>query len=106
MSDAAYERQHLATQAAGFINAAGTTAISFGCQMTRFAAGHYGLLLDASSGVINDETFSQVQTKGTALRSITVQDVSNVQKSIRTFDAAAVAADTDIEIILLKSVTK
>ena len=51
MSDASYERQHLATHAAGFINAAGTTAINFGCQMTRIAEGHYGLMLDADNAV-------------------------------------------------------
>ncbi len=108
MSNASYERQHLATHAAGSINAAGTTAISFGCQMTRIAEGHYGLILDADNGVIDDETFTQVQIKGVLASVASVVDTSNRVKTIRTFDAggSVTGPDIGIEVILYKSVTR
>lgn len=105
MSEASYERQHLATHAAGYINGAGTTVIAFGCRMTRLDTGHYGLILDANSGVVNDETFTQVQVKGTTLLVHSVEDVSNLVKAIRVSDGASLT-DSDIEVILYKSVTK
>jgi len=106
MALASYERQHLAMQAAGFINAAGTTVIAFGCQMTRIGIGHYGLLLDASDGVVADESFSKVQVKGTSPASAVVDDLSNTEKRIRVFNASQSLADRDIEIALWKSVTR
>lgn len=105
MAEANYERQHLAIHAAGFINAAGTTRVTFGCQMTRIAAGQYGLTLDASSGVIDDETFTMVVAKGAVARAPVVEDTSNFLKTIRTFDTAGALQDTDIEVSLFKSVT-
>lgn len=108
MADASYERQHLAVHAAGYINGAGTTRVAFGCAMTRIGTGHYGLLLDASAGVVNDETFTFVQAKdaGTGVRLPAVNDDSNVEKRIRVFNQAGTPVDTDIEVELLKSVAR
>ena len=106
MANASYNRQHLATHAAGFINGDGTTSFGFGCQMTRLSAGHYALLLDANAGLIDDESFTQVQVKGTAAAIASVEDTSNVVKTILTFDSVDYLTDTTIEVALFKSVTK
>lgn len=106
MADASYNRQHLATHAAGFINAAGSTYFGFGCQMTQLATGSYAMILDPSAGVVDDDSFLQVQVKGTAARAFAVDDISDVVKNILTFDAAGAAANTDVEVALFKSVTK
>lgn len=92
--------------AAGFINGAGTTITTFGCQLTRIDTGHYALLLDASDGLVDDESFTKVQAKGTAARGPVVDDTSNTEKRIRVFNAAGAAADTAIEIAVWKSVTR
>lgn len=106
MTLASYERQHLAMQAAGFISADGSNAVGFGCQMTRLSVGHYGLLLDASEGVVADESFSKVQVKGATAAGAIVQDLSNTEKRIRVYNAAQSLSDKDIEIALWKSVTR
>ncbi len=106
MADASYEREHMALHAAGYINGAGTTVLTLGCQMTRIAEGHYGMLLDASEGVVNDESFTMVQCKGTVSAGAVVQDLSNVDKRIRVTDNNASEVDTDIEVQLYKSVTR
>ncbi len=106
MAEASYEREHIALHAAGYINGAGTTIVSIGAQLTRISAGHYAMLLDASQGVVDDETFTMVQAKATAARGPVVQDLSNTEKRIRVFDAGGAIQDTDIEIELYKSVTR
>lgn len=106
MADASYDRQHMALHAAGYINGAGTTVLTLGCQMTRIAEGHYGLLLDASEGVVNDESFTMVQCKGTSIAAPVVQDLSNTEKRIRVFDSGESIVDNDIEVALYKSVTR
>lgn len=106
MAEASYERQHLALHAAGYINADGTTAVAFGCQLTRIDTGHYGLLLDASDGVVDDESYTFVQCKGTTHFNAVVNDDSNVLKSIRVHNAGASPADAEIEIALYKTVTR
>lgn len=108
MAEASYERQHLALQAAGYINGAGTTAVTFGCQLTRIATGHYGLVLDANNGIVNDESYTFVQPKGTNPRNAVVNDDSNILKSIRVYTTGSptVLSDTDIEIQLYKTVTR
>ena len=106
MSDASYERQHLALHAAGYINGAGTTQVTFGCQMTRMNTGHYALLLDASSGVVSDQSFVMVTPKGANLDSTAVvNDVSNTQKDIYTFGLLGASQDQDVEIALYRSVS-
>jgi hypothetical protein len=106
MSLASYERQLLAMQAAGYINGSGSTVIAFGCQLTRISIGHYGLILDASDGVVADESFTKVQVKGTSSGAAVVQDLSDTEKRIRVFNSSASLADKDIEIALWKSVTR
>ncbi len=110
MAEASYNRQHLATHAAGFINGAGTTQITFGCQMTRLSQGHYALLLGADVGLVDDDSFTQVTVKGDGTgdsigANATVNDVSNVQKDIFVRSLSSLA-DLDIEVIVWKSVTQ
>jgi hypothetical protein len=106
MSLASYERQHLAMHAAGYISANGASAAGFGCQLTRLAVGHYGLLLDASDGLVADESFCKVQVKGTSAAGAIVEDFSNTEKRIRVHGANGSLSDKDIEIALWKSVTR
>lgn len=106
MTIANYNRQHLAVVAAGHINADGSTVQSFGCSLTRLDAGHYGLLLNDDSGIVDDETFLRVSVKGSAARTYSVIDVSNVRKDIFTFDSGLSPTSTAIEVALFRSVTR
>lgn len=106
MADNSYERQHIALQAAGYINGAGTTQLTFGCTMTRVSVGVYAMVLDASAGIVDNESFGTVTVKGTSPLSAVLQDTSNVVKTARVFNGSDVATDNDIEIILRKSVTR
>lgn len=100
-----YERQHLAVFAAGYINAAGTTRINFGCQMTHVTTGHYALILDDSDNLIDDESFTLVTVKNTLPRFATVLDATPGIKRIFVRDEAATLTDSDIEVGLFRSVT-
>lgn len=104
MTVRSYQRQHLSLFAAGFINAAGTTQVTFGCQMTRIATGHYGLLLNDDNNLEDDETFAFATPKATAARYISVNDDSNSLKTIRVFTSAPAEVDTDIEVALYRPV--
>jgi hypothetical protein len=105
MAEASYDRQLLAVHAAGFINAAGTTIITFGCGMTKISTGHYALLLDADSGLVNDESFTLVTPKSASQRVVSVVDTAQAQKDIFVRDGANSVADCDLEVALFKSVT-
>jgi hypothetical protein len=107
MADASYEKQHLALHAAGFINGAGTTQTTFGCQMTRLGLGSYAMLLDDSAGLVNDESFTFATVKGPIAnpKNVVVQDTSNQVKTITVFDNAPSNVNGDIEVALFKSVT-
>lgn len=104
MATSSYNRQHLAAFAAGHISANGDTSQAFGCSLTRIATGHYALLLDANAGLINDESFSRVQVKGTTNIAPVVVDTSNTVKTIHTVDSADADADADIEVALFRSI--
>jgi len=106
MAEASYERQHMALHAAGFISGDGATTTTFGCTMTRVATGTYAMVLDASSGVVSDETFLQVQPKGGTPRNAVGTDTSNQVKTIVLRDDVDSLADAAIEVALFKSVTK
>lgn len=107
MAEASYDRQHLAAHAFGFINGDGTTAVAFGCQLTRIGTGHYGLVLGNDDGVVADESFTFVQTKGSAARAPVVDDTSDVLKTIRVFGGGTTALqDTAIEVALYRTVTR
>ena len=104
MTVRAYQRQHLALFAAGYINSAGTTSIGIGCSLTRISAGVYGLILPSDAGLQDRQTFSLVTVKGTAARYKTVTDTSNVVKTISTFNETPTPTDTDIEVAVFRSV--
>jgi hypothetical protein len=105
MALANYDREHIAVHAAGWMNGAGTSSMAWGCSLTRFTAGHFGLLLDASQGVVDNETFTVVQIRNaTLVRFPVVEDVSATQKNVRVFDSSGAVAAADIEVILNKIV--
>jgi hypothetical protein len=106
MAEASYEKQLLATHAAGFINAAGASIVTFGCQLTRIAVGHYALLLDANAGLVEDESYTVVTPKSSSLILSAVQDLSNTEKRIRLVNINASSADSDIEVTVQKTVTR
>lgn len=113
MSRRSYERQHLATYAAGSINAAGTTSTAFGCQLTRISQGVYGVLLGsspdnrASSGLTDDENFTVVTVKGTTPAYKAVNDDSNTLKTVRVFDTNVFTLmDAAIEVMLYRPVNR
>lgn len=101
-----YQRQHLSVYAAGFINASGSTVITFGCQLTHIATGHYGLILDDSDGLVNDESFTFVTPKATAARYPVVEDTSNGLKTIRVFSSVPSIVDCGIEVALYRPVSR
>lgn len=107
MAEASYERQHLALHAAGAINAAGTSQVNFGCQLTRTGTGAYALLLGENDGLVNDESFTFVTIKSAAnvTSSATVDDESNRVKRIYVWNAG-VSTDEAIEVALYRSVTR
>lgn len=99
-----YQRQHLALWAAGYINGAGTTRITFGCGLTRIGVGQYGLTTDASHGLFDNETFTIVSMKGGLSGWKVVADTTAFLKTIRTFNDAGSPTDRDIEVALFRSV--
>ncbi len=115
MTFASYEREHLALYAAGFINGAGTTSASFGCQLTRLGVGVYAAVFGADDGLVNDQSYTFVTPKGptTALGpNIIVEDTSNLVKTIfaRGITVQALGTlvmadvDTDLEIAIYRTV--
>lgn len=105
MSEASYDRQHLAVHAAGFISANGATATTFGCTMTRLAEGQYAMVLDSNSGVVNDESFTEAIVKGVDAAATVVEDTSDTVKTINVFSGGS-NADGAVEVILFKTVTR
>lgn len=105
MSMKSYERQHLACYAAGSINADGSSPIGFGCGMTRISDGQYGLVLGASDGLLENQSFSLATPKGSAPRIVSVTDTSPTVKTIWVFDSAASLTNTAIEVGLFRTVT-
>lgn len=104
MSEASYDRQHLAIHAAGFISGDGATATTFGCQMTRIDVGIYAMILDDNNGVIRFEDFIQITVKGASAGAAAFLDTGNTVKTINVLQGAA-SVDSDIEVVLFKSVT-
>jgi hypothetical protein len=105
MARRSYQLQHLAAFAAGTINAAGTTTVTFGCSMTRISTGNYGLILPSDANLQDRQTWTFVSIKGTAPRFKNVVDTTNALKTIQTFDGTGSAADADIEVTLYREVT-
>jgi hypothetical protein len=104
MTVRSYQRQHLSLYAAGFINAAGTSVVTFGCQLTRIAAGEYGVLLGTGDGQVEAQTFTFVTPKATAARYPVVEDTSNNLKTVRVFTSVPSQVDTGIEVHLYRTV--
>jgi hypothetical protein len=103
MTVRSYQRQHLSLFAAGYINAAGDTVVTFGCQLTRIASGEYGVILGASDGLVDNETFTFVTAKaGAATRYPVVEDTSNTLKTVRVFSSVPSQIDTGIEVALYR----
>lgn len=114
MAYASYERQILATYAAGYISGDGNTRIAFGCEMTRVGTGVYALVLGSDAGLVNDETFTFVTTKqalgssGLPSCAVTVEDTSNLVKTIyvTSVGSSPTVINRDIEVEIRRSVTR
>lgn len=104
MTVRAYQRQHLASFAAGFISSDGSSSIGIGCSLTRVAVGQYDLILPDDAGLQDRQTFTLVTVKGTAPRYKTVTDTSNTRKTVRVFDLVPSVVDSDIEVAVFRSV--
>ena len=109
MSEASYDRQHLAVHAAGFISSDGSTATAFGCTMARNGTGAYSMVLGESAGVVSDESFIQVQPKSATFAQAVVTNNSLTSTRVKTFEIfnnAGSNIDVDVEVVLFKSVTR
>jgi hypothetical protein len=104
MSVSSYNKQLLATQAAAWIAADGSTSFPIGCSITRIATGQYRLTLPTGEGLVDIQTFSRAQVKGTTPFVATVVDVSELEKDILTFaTGGSTAADAEIEVVIERS---
>jgi hypothetical protein len=103
-----YERQHLAAYAAGYINDSGTTQVTFGCQMTRVGLGTYAVVLPDDANLLDNESFTFVTIKGSVPLYKMVTDTSNRVKTVNVNEISAVGTgvDSDIEVVLFRSVTR
>lgn len=106
MTYASYERQHLAVYAAGFINAAGTTRQSFGCELTRVSTGVFAAVFGAGDGLVNDQSYTFVTLKGASSAppiSVNVEDTSNLVKTI-FLQGTTQLHQSDLEIAIFRTV--
>lgn len=106
MTYASYERTHLAVYAAGFINAAGTTSVGFGCELTRVSTGVFAAVFGADDGLVNDQSYTLVTTKGTSATpplSVNVEDTSNLVKTIFV-QGTTQLHQADLEVAIFRTV--
>jgi hypothetical protein len=112
-----YERQHLGAFAAGFISADGHTAVGFGCSLTRMDLGMYGVLLGSDpkvhdSDLPKPQDFVFVTLKGIVplFKGVLESTTNPAFKTIVVVNAngseESFATDTDIEVVVYRSVTK
>ena len=112
MGFSSYNRQQLAVYAAGHINAAGDSSQSFGLGLTRLATGVYAAVFGADSGLVNDQSYTYVTTKGTSATpplSITVEDTSNLVKTIFVQSATGGPGqlqEAGLEVAIYRTVTQ
>jgi len=112
MAVSSYNKQLLALQAAAYINGDGTTPVTYGCAMTRFASGVYKLILPTGEAVNDDQSFTTVTAKAghgglgaTASANAVVSDESDFIKTITMRDGTTgtTPADCAIEVTLQRS---
>jgi hypothetical protein len=99
-----YDKNYLALAAYASIAGDGTSPNAQGCVIARTGAGVYTCTLDADSGITDTQSFTSAQVKGAAFAVATVEETSNLVKTIRTFNQAGAATDTAIEVQVRKSV--
>ena len=118
MTYASYNRQHLALYAAGYISGDGNTSIGIGAGITRVGTGVYAVVFGADDGLVDDQSFtianvkSAVGTSGSPKALITVEDTSNLIKTLFVQGLTSLAAGTlilqninaDLEIKVFRSV--
>jgi hypothetical protein len=99
-----YSSQILATVAAAEISADGSTPITYGCSITRFATGVYKLILPTGEGLIDEQSFTHVTGKGPAQAVFVVSDESIYVKTVSSFaDTAGTAVDDAIEVVVQRA---
>lgn len=107
MTIRAYQRQHLAAFAAGYIERNGATRIGIGCDLTRVSSGTYDVILPPEAGLIDRECFMFVTVKGSDTRIYAVSDINNFTKrvSLLNHQEGPEPEDSDIEVTLFRSVS-
>ena len=99
-----YSSQILATVAAAAVGADGSTPITYGCSITRFATGVYKLILPTGEGIIDQQSFTHVTGKGPAQSVFVVSDENEYVKTISSFtDTTGAAVDDAIEVVVQRS---
>lgn len=105
MTVKSYERQHLAAFAAGSMNAAGTTQVTFGCALTRTDVGLYDVILPVDAGLEDRQTFMFVTIKadvGPLYQGVADTDLRT--KRIFIHDSSGSTVDNDFEVVLFRTV--
>ncbi len=108
-----YDTQLLALVAAAAINADGTTAITYGCAITRTNTGLYTLVLPTGMGIIDEQSFTRITPKASVTNPaqppvvVVASDLSdNLTKQISCFlNSDATLADCGLEIVVQRTAT-
>lgn len=99
-----YSSQILATRAAAAINADGSTPITYGCSITRFATGVYKLILPTGEGLIDQQSFTHVTGKGPSQAVFVTTDENEYIKTISSFaNTGGTAVDSNLEVTVQRS---
>lgn len=105
MSQSSYNAQILATVAAAQINGDGTSPLTYGCSIIRFATGTYKVILPTGEAQTNDASFTHVTTKGGPGLMASVMDeaggyIKTITTSNSVVSAGTIAMDVDIEVVV------
>lgn len=101
MAGSSYNSQILAVQAAASIQGDGTNAVTYGCNIARTGLGTYVLTLPDGDGLVDDQSFTRVQVKGSVGACATVVDTDLLNKTIFVFSAGGTGAlDAAIEVVV------
>jgi len=110
MTSSSYNKEILATVAYAWINATGASAAGQGCSIQRVTTGVYKLTVPTGSGLVENQSFTQVQPKfaqngpSPVSRYAVVAEVSDTERDIYVFDGAVLANnyDCDLEVVIRK----
>jgi len=103
-----YNKELLATVAYAWINASGASAFGQGCSIQRTTTGIYRLTVPTGSGLVENQSFTQVQLKfaanspSPAGRNCIVAEIDENIRDVHVFDAVDSHVDTDLEVVIRK----